>query len=176
MLHVCHSVGCNRKGFPPHPRTHTENWILDIIQVSPEMSDRVRSGLMSLKHCVVMAWLCSIQLSVDPHQAPCLSRWGPPPPAWCCHHLASLKRWNRWWDYQKILSDQIILSVLQVLFTISGWAFRCLLHRRGFLSAIRTRWWTYWTFYHLHTGSLKLSQNGHWLLGHIIKNRSPMDK
>lgn len=34
-------------------------------QVSLKMLDQVRSGLMSARHCTVLAWLCPIQLSVS---------------------------------------------------------------------------------------------------------------
>lgn len=75
--------------------------------------------------------------------------------------------WNR--TCQKLLSDQIILSVLQVLSTIFGWAFRCLLHTRASSLLQRPDGGRTGTLYHLHTGSLKLSQNGHWTVPQIVQ-------
>lgn len=116
------------EGFSQHPGTKK----IITLDMS-NRSDWVRSGLtdLSLRHsCVVLARHCSIQLPVDPHPSARLH----------CGDGAGDE------SDHKVPSDQIILSVLQVLFTISRWAFRCLLQRRGFPSAIKTRWQTFWNF------------------------------
>lgn len=120
---------------------------VNIFQVSPEMPDRVRSGLMSPKTrcCLDLTLLRSaLRRSSSgalsgPRRDTSPSLILPPP-----RFPEGGGTGNE--TYQKIQSAQIILSVLQVLFTVSGWVFRCLCHSRGFPSAIKSRWWTYWDF------------------------------